>query len=226
MPQTGMNGPLRGVLFDLDGTLIDSAPDLAGTGNDMRLARGLPALPYEAFRPMVGAGARGMVGIALQVTPDDERFLPLRDEFLQRYEQRMTQLTRVFDAVPPLLQALQASGLAWGIVTNKAERFTLPLVRALGLDTHAAAVVGGDTTPHSKPHPAPLLEAARRMGVPPGECVYVGDDLRDVQAGQAAGMTTVVAAWGYLGLGEPVSAWGADHVIESPGQLLNCLRLA
>jgi N-acetyl-D-muramate 6-phosphate phosphatase len=226
MPQTGMNGPVRAVLFDLDGTLIDSAPDLAGTGNDMRLARGLPALPYEAFRPMVGAGARGMVGIALQVTPDDERFLPLRDEFLQRYEQRMTQLTRVFDAVQPLLQALQASGVAWGIVTNKAERFTLPLVRALGLDTHAAAVVGGDTTPHSKPHPAPLLEAARRMGVPPGECVYVGDDLRDVQAGHAAGMATVVAAWGYLGLGEPVSAWGADHVIESPGQLLNCLRLA
>lgn len=221
-----MNGPVRAVLFDLDGTLIDSAPDLAGTGNDMRLARGLPALPYEAFRPMVGAGARGMVGIALQVTPDDERFLPLRDEFLQRYEQRMTQLTRVFDAVQPLLQALQASGVAWGIVTNKAERFTLPLVRALGLDTHAAAVVGGDTTPHSKPHPAPLLEAARRMGVPPGECVYVGDDLRDVQAGHAAGMATVVAAWGYLGLGEPVSAWGADHVIESPGQLLNCLRLA
>jgi len=134
--------------------------------------------------------------------------------------------TRVFDAVLPVLEALEQGRRRWGIVTNKAARFTDPLVRSLGLHTRAAAVVAGDTTPHSKPHPAPLLEAARRMGVPPGECVYVGDDLRDVQAGHAAGMATVVAAWGYLGLGEPVSAWGADHVIESPGQLLNCLRLA
>jgi N-acetyl-D-muramate 6-phosphate phosphatase len=221
-----MSGAVRAVLFDLDGTLIDSAPDLAGTGNDMRLARGLPALPFEAFRPMVGAGARGMLGIALQVAPSDEGFLALRDEFLDRYEQRMTQLTRVFDGVLPVLQSLKDRAIAWGIVTNKAERFTLPLVRALGLGTQAAAVVGGDTTPHSKPHPAPLLEAARRMGISPGDCVYVGDDLRDVQAGHAAGMATVAAAWGYLGLGEPIEAWGADHVIDRPGQLLNCLGLA
>ncbi|WOB06738.1 phosphoglycolate phosphatase [Piscinibacter gummiphilus] len=223
---TGLRERIRAVLFDLDGTLIDSAPDLAGTGNDMRTARGLAPLAYEAFRPMVGAGARGMLGIALQVTPEDEDFLALREEFLSRYEARMSRETRVFDAMHPVLTTLRTSGTPWGIVTNKAERFTLPLVRTLSLHEQAAAIVGGDTTPHSKPHPAPLLEAARRIGVAPEACVYVGDDLRDVQAGRAAGMATVAAAWGYLGLGDPVSAWGADHVIESPGELLNLLGLA
>lgn len=217
---------IRAVLFDLDGTLIDSAPDLAGTGNDMRLARGLAPLPYEAFRPMVGAGARGMLGIALQVTPADADFLALRDEFLSRYEARMTRETEVFAAMQPVLATLQARAVPWAIVTNKAERFTLPLVRALGLHDQAAAVVGGDTTPHSKPHPAPLLEAARRIGLAPEACVYVGDDLRDVQAGHAAGMATVAAAWGYLGQGDPIAAWGADHLIETPAELLNLLGLA
>ncbi|GAB4562164.1 MAG: phosphoglycolate phosphatase [Rhizobacter sp.] len=218
--------PIRAVLFDLDGTLIDSAPDLAGTGNDMRLARGLAPLPYEHFRPMVGAGARGMVGIALQVGPSDAGFTELRDEFLARYEQRMTQQTQVFEAMRPVLAALQAQGLPWGIVTNKAQRFTDPLVRALGLHAQAAVVISGDTTPHAKPHPAPLLEAARQMALLPQHCIYVGDDLRDVQAGRAAGMGTAAAAWGYLGAGEPIAAWGADHVIESPDQLLNLLTMA
>lgn len=217
---------VRAVLFDLDGTLIDSAPDLAGTGNDMRIARGLAPLPYEAFRPMVGAGARGMLGIALQVTPAEVDFPALRDEFLSRYEARMTRATQVFEAMRPVLAVLQSNAMPWAIVTNKAERFTLPLVEALGLHEQAAAVVGGDTTPHSKPHPAPLLEAARRIGVAPGSCVYVGDDLRDVQAGHAAGMATVAAAWGYLGQGDPIVAWGADHVIEKPAELLNLLGLA
>ncbi|MBX3621586.1 MAG: phosphoglycolate phosphatase [Rhizobacter sp.] len=217
---------IRAVLFDLDGTLIDSAPDLAGAGNDMRTARGLEPLPFERLRPMVGAGARGMLGVAMEVTPDDDDFIALRDEFLARYEQRMTRLTRIFDEVVPVLDALQASAMPWGIVTNKAERFTLPLVHALGLQSRAAALVSGDTTPHSKPHPAPLLEAARQLNLPPQQCIYVGDDLRDVLAGRAAGMGTVAAAWGYLGQGDPVHAWGADHLIESPAQLLNLLGLA
>ncbi len=214
------------VLFDLDGTLIDSAPDLAGAGNEMRAARGLPELPFARFRPMVGAGARGMLGVALDVTPDDAEFDALRVEFLARYEARMTRETRVFDDVAPLLARLDALATPWGIVTNKVERFTHPVVKALGLDARARAVVGGDTTPHAKPHPAPLLEAARRMGVSAGGCVYVGDDLRDVQAGRAAGMRTVAVAWGYLGEGEPITAWGADHVIEEPAQLLKCLGMA
>jgi 2-phosphoglycolate phosphatase len=221
-----MKARISAVLFDLDGTLIDSAPDLAGTGNDMRVARGLEPLAFNAFRPMVGAGARGMLGVALQKGSADEGFTELREEFLRRYEQRMTLHTRVFEGVAPVLTALQAHGMPWGIVTNKAQRFTDPLVRALGLHAQAAAVVSGDTTPHAKPHPAPLLEAARLMKLAPERCVYVGDDLRDVQAGQAAGMATVAAAWGYLGVGEPVAAWGADHVIETPNQLLNLLGMA
>lgn len=218
--------PIRAVLFDLDGTLVDSAPDLAGAANDLRAARDLPPLPLAALRPWVGAGARGMVFTAFQVQPGEPDFEALRDEFLARYAQRMTQLTRVFEAMQPVLQALAARGLPWGIVTNKATRFAVPLAQALGLEAIAATLVCGDTTPHSKPHPAPLLEAARRMGRAPADCVYVGDDLRDVQAGQAAGMRTVAAGWGYLGEGEPIERWGADHVAENPDQLLKWLDMA
>lgn len=220
--------PLRvaAVLFDLDGTLVDSAPDLAGAANGLREARGLPALPLAELRPMVGAGARGMVGAAFGIQPGDEGFEALRDEFLQVYEQRLLQATEVFPAMAQVLQSLEAAGLRWGVVTNKAERFSLPLMQGLGLHGRAAALVCGDSTPHSKPHPEPLLEAARRLGVPPEQCVYVGDDVRDMQAGRAAGMPTLAAGWGYLGQGEPVHAWGADAVLETPLQLLNWLQLA
>jgi phosphoglycolate phosphatase len=217
-----MNAAWRGVLFDLDGTLVDSAPDLAGAGNEMRLARSLEPLPFEAFRPMVGAGARGMVAIALGVGPTDAHYEALRTEFLDRYAARMTATTQVFPDVPPLLARLREAGVAWGIVTNKIRRFAEPLVAALGLDRAGlAALVCGDTTPHAKPHPAPLLEATRRLGLAAHDCVYVGDDLRDVQAGRAARMATVIAAWGYLGLGEGIETWGADHVIDAPLELLS-----
>ncbi len=214
------------VLFDLDGTLIDSAPDLAGAANELREAHGLPALPYECFRPMVGSGARGMIGVAFDIGPQHESFLGLRDDFLRRYELRMTQQTRIFDAVLPVLEALERRCTKWGIVTNKATRFTDPLVRSLGLHLRAATVIAGDTTPHSKPHPAPLLEAARRVGLTPSQCIYVGDDVRDVQAGHAAGMATAVAGWGYLGAGEPIEAWGAEYIARKPADLLNLLGLA
>ena len=207
------------VLFDLDGTLIDSAPDLAGAANDMRLARGLPAVPYERLRPVVGSGARGMVGAAFDLAPGDAGYDALREEFLSRYEARSTRETQVFADVAPLLDALDAARVPWGIVTNKIERYTLPLARHLGLAQRAAALVCGDTTPHAKPHPAPLLEAARRLGCDAADCVYVGDDLRDVIAGRAAGMATVAAAWGYLGSGEAVTAWQADAVAERPADL-------
>ena len=207
------------VLFDLDGTLIDSAPDLAGACNDMRVARGLTPLPFDRLRAMVGSGARGMVGTGFSVAPGDDGYAELRDEFLRRYELRMTSETRVFAAIAPLLAHLAGEAIPWGIVTNKAARFAEPLIAWLGLADAAAAIVCGDTTPHSKPHPAPLLEAARRIGVAPERCVYVGDDKRDVDAGHAAGMATVVAAWGYLGAGDPPEAWGADAIVAHPEEL-------
>ncbi|MEO8525072.1 MAG: phosphoglycolate phosphatase [Caldimonas sp.] len=219
MNRVVLRARLGAVLFDLDGTLIDSAPDLAGACNDMRAARGLAPLPFERLRAMVGSGARGMVGTGFAVGPDDEGYIELREEFLRRYELRMTNETQVFPAIAQLLARLAADAIPWGIVTNKAERFAEPLIAALGLADAAGAIVCGDTTPHSKPHPAPLLEAARRMGVSPARCVYVGDDRRDVDAGRAAGMATVVAAWGYLGAGDPPAAWGADAIIDNPGEL-------
>lgn len=219
-----MRGSTAAVLFDLDGTLIDSAPDLAGAANDLRAEHGLSPLPFEHLRPMVGAGARGMVGVAFGRRPGDDGFETLRAAFLARYETRMLHLTRVFDAMHPVLEALGDAGVRWGIVTNKHTRFAAPVVAGLGL--RAQTLVCGDTTPHAKPHPAPLLEAARQLALEPGHCVYVGDDLRDIQAGRAAGMPVLAAAWGYLGEGEGVEAWGADAVLETPAALLNWLELA
>ena len=220
-----MSRHIGAVLFDLDGTLIDSAPDLAGAANDMRAARGLALFPLAHYRPMVGAGARGMVGRAFDVGPEHETFAALREEFLQIYEARMTRETCFFPHMQLVLDALQARAMPWGIVTNKAARFSEPLVRALSLMPPAATLVCGDTTPHAKPHPAPLLEAARRIGVPAASCVYVGDDLRDVQAGRAAGMMTVAVAWGYLGEGEPIESWGADYLAPTPSDLLKLLGM-
>ena len=221
-----MNTDFAAVLFDLDGTVIDSAPDLAGAANEMRRFRGLPDAPYERLRANVGSGARGLVGEAFGVVPGDEDFVALRDEFLARYALRLTNETRVFVQVGALLDALDAQAVPWGIVTNKAIRYAEPVTRALGLYDRAAVVIGGDSTPHSKPHPEPLLEAARRMQIEPSRCLYVGDDARDVQAGHAAGMLTVAVTWGYLGMGEPVEAWGAHHTIGNPLDILQLLRMA
>lgn len=221
-----MNTEFAAVLFDLDGTVIDSAPDLAGAANEMRRVRGLPDAPYERLRATVGSGARGLVGEAFGVVPGDEDFIALRDEFLARYELRLTNETRVFAQIGVLLDALDAQVVPWGIVTNKAIRYAEPVTRALGLYDRAAVVIGGDSTPHSKPHPEPLLEAARRMQIEPARCLYVGDDARDVQAGHAAGMLTVAVTWGYLGMGEPVEAWGAHHTIGNPLEILQLLRMA
>lgn len=214
------------VLFDLDGTLIDSAPDLAGALNRLRQRQGLAPLPYAALRPLVGSGARGMVGAGFGLQPGDEGFEELKQAFLTEYQGQLLDQTRVFDQSAWLLDELASRSLPWGIVTNKATRYAEPVVQGLGLARRTTVLVCGDTTPHAKPHPAPLLEAATRLGVAAEDCIYVGDDLRDVQAGRAAGMRTVAVTWGYLGLGEAVDDWGADLVIESPQELLNWLNLA
>ncbi|MBK7614311.1 MAG: HAD-IA family hydrolase [Vitreoscilla sp.] len=227
MSQAGVKcGGVQAVLFDLDGTLIDSAPDLAGAANRLRATHGLADMPFQQLRPLVGSGARGMVGATMGVGPDDPRFIALRDEFLAIYEQDMLLHTQVFAGMVPVLARLEAMKLPWGIVTNKAERFALPVVAGLALHDRAAVLVCGDTTPHAKPHPGSLLEAARRMGLRASNCAYVGDDLRDVQAGKAAGMATLAAAWGYLGQGERIDDWGADAVIDLPADLLKWLDSA
>jgi 2-phosphoglycolate phosphatase len=217
--------PVDAVLFDLDGTLVDSAPDLAGAANDLRAAHGLPALAFEQLRPMVGAGARGMLDAAFGIDSQDPRFESLREAFLRQYEARILRETRVFSDMEPVLLELERAGLRWGIVTNKVERFSAPLVEGLGLMPRCKVLISGDSTPHTKPHPQPLLEAAARLGLAPRRCVYVGDDLRDVQAGQAAGMSTLAAAWGYLGRGEGIECWNADAVVSSPDQILKWLGM-
>jgi phosphoglycolate phosphatase len=221
-----MFGNVQAVLFDLDGTLIDSAPDLGAAADQMRTRRGLASLPFEHYRPMAGAGARGMLGVAFGLTPDHADYDTLREEFFVNYENCMTQRTYAFEGVADLIAELIARELPWGVVTNKSSRFTDPLTRAMPLFSSAAAVVSGDTTPHAKPHPAPLLEAARRLGIEPTRCVYVGDDERDIVAGLAAGMGTVAATYGYLGQQADVAQWHAHATINSPLQLLKLLNCA
>ncbi|KQB55942.1 MULTISPECIES: HAD-IA family hydrolase [Acidovorax] len=214
---------IRAVLFDLDGTLIDSAPDLGAAADKMRTDRGLPSLPLERYRPMAGAGARGMLGEAFGMAPDHPDFLTMREEFFVNYESCMTERTSIFEGVPELVSQILRRNLAWGVVTNKATRFTDPLTRAIPLFATAGAVISGDTTPHAKPHPAPLLEAASRLKLEPGQCIYVGDDERDILAGLAAGMGTVAATYGYLGAKTNPTEWGAHAAIKSPVELLQLL---
>ena len=211
--------PVHAVLFDLDGTLVDSALDLGGAGNDLRERRGLPPLPLEVFRPLTGTGARGMLRVALGTTPEDADFEALKDEYLAIYATRLTRLTRVFDAMAPVLDALDAAALPWGIVTNKHSRFAEPVVAGTGLATRSRVLVCGDTTARAKPFPDPLLHAAERLALKPAAVLYVGDDERDVQAARAAGMPVLAAGYGYLGDGPDPARWGADAVVGSPSKI-------
>lgn len=218
-----MTSTIQAILFDLDGTLIDSAPDLGAAADKMRTDRGLSSLPQSVYRPMAGAGARGMLGIAFGLTPESPEFATLREEFFVNYEARMLLETHVFEGVVPLIDALVSRQLPWGIVTNKAARFTDPLVAAIPAFGTAGAVVSGDTTPFAKPHPEPLFEAARRLNVDPTRCIYVGDDERDIVAGRAAGMTTLAATYGYMGANADVTLWQAHGHVKSPLEVLQSL---
>ncbi len=219
-----MSNGVRLVLFDLDGTLADTAPDLAGAVNRMLSARGIAPLPIDELRPLASHGARGLVGRAFGVTPEEPGFDELRQEFFREYESALCVQSTLFPSVAETLAEFDATGVLWGIVTNKIARFTQPLVAALGLAERAACVVSGDTTPFPKPHPAPLLHALDATGVAAGAAFYVGDDRRDVEAGRAAGVRTVVAGYGYLGNGGPCTQWGADHIIEAPSDLVALIK--
>jgi 2-phosphoglycolate phosphatase len=210
----------RAVLFDLDGTLADTAPDLGAAVNRLRVERGLAELPLAHYRPWASAGARGLLRAGFGLAPGDPDYEPLRAAFLERYAAAVCVHTRLFPGNHELLVALAARGVAWGIVTNKATRFTAAIVAALGIEP--ACVVCGDTTPHIKPHPAPLLHAAGELGLRPRDCCYVGDDLRDVQAARAAAMRVVAVEFGYGG-GTAPRSWNADAVIGRPLDLLEYL---
>jgi phosphoglycolate phosphatase len=217
-----VNGP-SALLLDLDGTLLDTAPDMGGALNLLRAEHGLEPLPGELIRPVVSHGAMRLVALGFPETTGDA-FESLRLRFLELYAANLAVGTRLFPGFEAVLDQLEARGLPWGIVTNKPGWLTDPLLAALGLDRRAACAVSGDTLPERKPHPLPLLHAARLVGVDPGRCVYVGDAERDIQAGRAAGMTTVVAAYGYISDSEDPRAWQPHGVVNSPDELLEWME--
>jgi phosphoglycolate phosphatase len=211
------------VLFDLDGTLADTAPDLHAAINRLRETLGRPAIAFDAFRPSVSHGSRAMLECGLGITPDDPDFPRLQRTFLDFYQQRIAVDTRLFEGIEPLLEVLEARAVAWGIVTNKPAYLTDPLIRGLGLQQRASAVVSGDTTAHAKPHPEPILHACRLSGVSPADSIYVGDAARDIEAGRSAGVRTLVALFGYLSADDRPHEWQADGMINHPMDLLEWL---
>ncbi len=211
------------VLFDLDGTLADTAPDLASTLNHLRRAHGLPPLPFASIRPQVSHGTAALLALGF---PDKDQQADLRQPFLDHYRDHIAVETRLFPGIPELLRCLERRSLPWGVVTNKPAELTDPLMAALGLNERAACIVSGDTTPYRKPHPGPLLHASDIIAVPASGCLYIGDADRDIQAGRAAGMTTLAALFGYLDEGDDPHRWQADGVVSSGHDIMAWLGLS
>ncbi len=212
------------ILFDLDGTLVDTAPDLAHALNLQLVRHGKQPLAYEAIRPFASHGSRGLVGLGFGITPKDDNFSKMRDEYLSIYDTVFTRSPVLLPGIADLLQAIENKGIKWGVVTNKPRRFTQPLIKSMDLDKRAACVVSGDDAPQPKPSPETLLIACYQMGVKPENCMYVGDAERDMIAGKAAGMKTVVALFGYIDVTDKPAEWGADALIQMPKQLIEILN--
>jgi len=214
---------IRAVLFDLDGTLVDTAPDLGHALNLQRTRHGLAPLADELIRPQASHGARGLLELGFGLHPDDARFPAMREEFLELYAANICRHSRPFPGISELLDALEQRGLAWGVVTNKPARFTEPLMSILDLAERATCIVSGDTCPQPKPHPAPMLAAAELCSARPEQCLYLGDAERDIQAATAAAMPALVAAWGYLDAADQPQSWGAHAQIHHPLETLDYL---
>lgn len=211
---------IQAVLFDLDGTLADTAPDLGHALNLQRERHGLPPLPQKIIRPYASHGTVGLFDIGFGLTPQDARFESMREEYLALYTANLCLRTTLFPGMAELLAALEARNISWGVVTNKPARFTNPLLERLGLIGRAASIISGDTCAHPKPHPEPLLRAAREIGVAPQSCLYVGDAERDIEAARAAGMSALIADYGYLGATDRPETWGAQGRIDTPQGIL------
>ena len=225
MPNTSPQTPatIRTVLFDLDGTLLDTAPDLADALNVVLTENNKPALPFEAIRPVVSHGGIALIKLGFELEPSNPAFEPLRQRLLEIYRENISRLTRPFPGITEVLEILEDRGISWGIVTNKPGWLTDPLLKDLRLYNRAVAVVSGDTLNESKPHPAPMLHACKLADSEPAHCVYIGDAKRDIEAGINAGMHTLVALFGYLHDDDEPQNWQADDMIDTPMDLLTWL---
>jgi N-acetyl-D-muramate 6-phosphate phosphatase len=215
---------IKAVLFDLDGTFADTAPDLAAALNHTRARRSLLPLPLEVLRPQCSHGSRGLLKTGFGIEPGHPDYDTLRDIFLDYYASHICVQTRLFGDTAKLIASLEQRGIKWGIVTNKPHRYTVPLMQALGMASRAACLVSGDTCAHAKPHPEPMLKACELIGVTPAQCLYLGDDLRDMQAANASGMRGIIANYGYVGDDVSVENWQAHGSIDSPSDLLSYLQ--
>jgi 2-phosphoglycolate phosphatase len=211
------------VLFDLDGTLVDTAPDLGGSANYVRAQLGLPPLPIDDYRPFASAGARGLLGKAIGIQPDDTAFPAHRDTFLNHYRANLSKASSLFPGMEELLATMEQRGIRWGVVTNKPSWLTNPLMQELQLSQRSACTVSADEVTKPKPAPDSILLACSQIKLSPNDCVYVGDDKRDIDAGRAAGMKTIAADWGYLGEAGPIHTWGADLIASTPTDIVKLL---
>lgn len=215
--------PIAAVLFDLDGTLVDTAPDFVRILNQLRSADNLPPLPFNTIRSQVSNGARALVKLGFDLPEDSDAFNERLNTLLKLYEKELAVESRLFNGLDAALQLLELHEIPWGVVTNKPSRYTIPLLKGLKLDQRCAVAVCPDHVENKKPHPEPLLTACEWISVAPNQTLYVGDHLRDIEAGRAAGNTTIAAAWGYLNPGENVSDWQADIILHTPQELHHLL---